>query len=166
MRVLEDHADRAGDGAFARHHVIRGDRRHVGGGGADPVDDGDDGLLLRGGAHGAVERLAAARHAAARIDMDQDRLHGGRLGGVLQELDGLGPRLDEAVDADFRNLATNASGSQPVEVGGCADDRKDRHGQHHEGGHAPEARPPSEPPALQDRFGVHANSPSAGPCLG
>ena len=89
MRVLEDHADRAGDGAFPRHDMIGGDRRHVGGGGADAVDDGDDRLLLRGGAHGAVERLAAARHAAARIDVEQDGLHRVRLGGVLEKLDGL-----------------------------------------------------------------------------
>ena len=111
MPVLENHADRAGDGAFARHDVVGGDRRHVGGGGADAVDHGHDRLLLRGGADGAVERLAAARRAAAGIDVEQDRLDGVALAAFSSSSTASGPRLDEAVDADSATWPRDAAGS-------------------------------------------------------
>ena len=116
MAVLEDHADRAGDGAFARHDMVGGDRGHIGGGRAEPVDHGDDRLRLRRPADGAVERFAAACRAAAGIDVEHDRLDRARLGRPVDHLDRGRPRQDEAVDLDVGDLPAAGARLQALEV--------------------------------------------------
>jgi hypothetical protein len=61
--------------------VVGGDGGHIGGGSPKPVDQRNDRLLLRRGAHCSVERLSTACRAAAGIDVEEDGLDPRRLGG-------------------------------------------------------------------------------------
>ena len=65
---LEQHADRADDRQPPREDAVGGDRRHVGGRGAEFLDDGDHRLFGAQLADRLVELLAAGGGAAGRVD--------------------------------------------------------------------------------------------------
>ncbi len=92
-------------GRLAGDDMVGPERRHIGGGGAEPVDHRDDRLFLRGVTDRSIKRLAAARRAAAGIDVNHDRLDGARARRLVDQIDRVGPRGDEAVDLDLRHLA-------------------------------------------------------------
>jgi hypothetical protein len=152
--ILEDHADGAGNRAFARHDEVACGCDHVAGRSGQGADIRDDGLGFGHLADGLEDAFAAIGGAAWRGNGDDEGLDLAALGNPIQPLEKLLVVGDHARNADLGDVRTRqaAGGSERDTV-----ERETDGDEKQEGDDPPEAELTAQMPPLRDCLLIHTS---------